>query len=315
MQTAIVLMLLLAAYNFSRFVNFIRYGEGYASRPPVAEGFLPIAAILAFKSWLVTGVIDPIHPAGLVIFVATIITAWIFRRALCSWICPIGTLSEQLAGLGRRLITRNLRVPGWLDAALLVVKYSLVIYLVRVFVSLPADETIGFMSLPFYAISDVAMFDMFANLNPIVWLIIGLIVLGSMLVKSFWCRYLCPYGALLGLVSILTPIFIRKDPEKCTRCGLCDKSCPAAVRIAGKKSSIVISPECIGCTSCVTICPAEGALEYRFLGFLKLKPLTFSLTFLVIFFGIIVLAKISGHWETSLTLDDYRYLSRMIQGQ
>ena len=54
-------------------------------------------------------------------------------------------------------------------------------------------------------------------------IVIGVIVLLSMFVQNFWCRYLCPYGALLGLVSLLSPVKIRRDKEACIDCGKCTR--------------------------------------------------------------------------------------------
>ncbi|MHB0976321.1 MAG: 4Fe-4S binding protein [Candidatus Aquicultorales bacterium] len=312
-QFLVALMLIVAAWNFFHFVVYLRSDAlGPAPiRPPVAEGFLPIAAIVALKAYLATGTIDPIHPAGLVVFLATLVTAWLFRRALCSWICPLGTLSEQLANLGKKLFGRNLGVPRWLDMILLSLKYVVAAYLLSTFILLPAAVAIDFMRIPYYSISDIKMFEMFMKLNTTGLAVIGALVLFSIPVRSFWCRYLCPYGALLGILGLVSPVIISKDDESCTKCGLCNKACPNGVDVE-RKGSYVISPECTGCGGCIAVCPKKGTLSFKILGMLPATPLAFGAMFAIVFFSIVAMAQATGHWETVLTIDQYKALVKLM---
>ena len=87
-------------------------------RPPGVEAFLPIAALLGLRHLVLTGEVHPVHPAGLVILVLVHLLGLVAKKAFCSWVCPIGTLSEALAGLSRRLFRRMLALPRWLDLPL-----------------------------------------------------------------------------------------------------------------------------------------------------------------------------------------------------
>ncbi len=311
-QIYVVAVMLFAAWQFYGFYEAV---QGYTSfapeRPAVVEGFLPIAAIVAFKAMFVTGEIDPVHPAGLVILLIVLLTGWIFRRALCSWICPIGTLSEYLGKLGKKLMGRNFNIPKWLDIPLLILKYALFLYVIRAFIFLPAEYAASFMQLPYYTVSDVKMFELFLNLGTRSLAFIGVLMLLSFLFKNFWCRYLCPYGALVGLLGVFSPFVLKKNSETCINCGRCNKVCPSKVNVQGKKS-LVISTECTGCASCVAECPKANTLEFKFLGIIPVKPLIFSAGFLVAFFGLIVLAKVTGYWESTATLYDYQMLYNML---
>lgn len=314
-QLLMAVVLLFAAWEFANFVSYIRSYVNLGtvpSRPPVAEGFLPVAAFVAFKAWLLTKQIDPIHPAGLIIFMATVLTAWLFRRALCSWICPFGTLSEFLNRLGRKLIKRSIILPKWLDYPLLGLKYFIFYKIFSIFLQMSSFDAMQFMQIPYYSISDIKMFDFFANLAGKWILVIVAIILLTTFIKSFWCRYLCPYGALLGILGLFSPILLVRDKELCINCDQCNKACPNVVDVAHKK--FVVTPECTGCTSCVNHCPKAGALQFKLLGFIPLNTLTYSLAFLGVFFGIIVWAQLSGHWETTLTISDYKALDSMMSG-
>ena len=314
-QAFVVVVMVYAAW---RFYGFYQYVEGYGGdttpyRPPVVEGFLPLAAIVAFKAMFLTWEIDPIHPAGLVIFIAILVTSWIFRRALCSWICPLGTLSEYLGKLGKRLMGRNLAIPKWLDILFVTLKYAIFLYILKTVLFLPASEAVSFMQIPYYTISDIKMFELFFNIG-IKGLIFIVMMMGmSFLCKSFWCRYLCPYGALLGVIGILSPVVLKKDSDTCIKCDRCNNACPSKVNIKDKKH-LVISTECTGCASCVSACPVPNTLEFKALGFLPIRPWVFAGGFIAVFFGIIILAMVTGHWQSSATLSDYQTIYRQMSG-
>ncbi|HEX3031580.1 MAG TPA: 4Fe-4S binding protein [Bacillota bacterium] len=314
-QVFIVFLFLYAAAEFYSFYNFVR-GSAVgvtATRPPVVEGFLPIAAFVAFKAMFATGQIDPIHPAGLVIFLAVLLTAWVFRRAMCSWLCPLGTLSEYLSKLGRRVMGKNLRMPKWLDIILLVVKYALFGYVFNMFFTMPAEQAVSFLQIPYYTISDIKMFEFFLNIGTKGLMFIGLMMVLSFLFKSFWCRYLCPYGALLGILGIFSPIVLKKNSETCINCSKCNLACPNGVDVQGKKS-VVMSTECSGCTNCVTSCPKPETLQFKLLGILPMKPWMFSVAFVVLFFAIILAAKSTGVWESSVGAMDYQAIYHTMTG-
>ncbi|HEX3033137.1 MAG TPA: 4Fe-4S binding protein [Bacillota bacterium] len=307
-QAFIVLLFITAAVEFYSYYEYVVYGSGSTYRPPVVEGFLPVAALVAFQALLGSGFMDQVHPAGLMIFVAILVTAWIFRRAMCAWFCPLGSLSESLGKLGERVMGRSLRIPKWLDIILLVLKYALILKIAKLFI-MPGEQAVAFTQAPYYAISDVKMFEFFLNIGLKGLLFVGLLMLLSFLFKSFWCRYLCPYGAILGVLGFLSPIVLKKNSTTCIQCGKCNKVCPSKVDVMGKKN-LVLTSECVGCTSCVANCPKEKTLEFRLLGLVPVKPWTFGAGFVVIFFGIIFWAMATGHWQSTVTPQDYQAIYR-----
>jgi hypothetical protein len=89
-------------YLWVRFYE--RGGQGlYLSRPAGVEGWLPIAGLMNFKSFLVTGRVPSIHPAAMFLFMAFLLMSLLLKKSFCSWLCPVGTFSEYLWKLGRKI--------------------------------------------------------------------------------------------------------------------------------------------------------------------------------------------------------------------
>lgn len=126
-QTAFLLLNVWIGVRFYLWVRFFETdGQSvYVPRPAGVEGWLPIASLMNLKYWLLTGVVPAVHPAGLFLLIAFLTISIVFNKAFCSWLCPIGTLSEWLSQGGRELFGRNTRLPRWVDVPLRSLKYVL----------------------------------------------------------------------------------------------------------------------------------------------------------------------------------------------
>jgi len=300
-----------------RFALFVRHftTDGKAplvARPPGVEGFLPIGALVSLKQWLLTGVFDPIHPAALVLLLTFVAMSLAARKSFCSWLCPVGTLSEGIWKLGRKIFGRNFQVWSRLDLPLRGLKYLLLAFFIKLIViDMPTESLGAFLQTPYWALSDVKMLYFFRNLSTFVVTVIGILVILSLFYQNFWCRYLCPYGALLGLFSMLSPLKIRRDKDLCIECGKCAKACPA--RLAVNQKAAIASAECTGCLSCTGACPAAAlvlALPLRRDLFCEWR---FPLLVVGLFTLGVGLGMLTGHWQTSLTYEDYQRLIPMAQ--
>jgi hypothetical protein len=123
-----------------RFMRQIEGGRVPSFAKPLSpEGFLPIGSFMSFKLWVTTGLIDTVHPAGLMLFTAALALSLALKKSFCGWICPVGTLSELLGSAGRRAAGRHLTLPRWLDVPLRSLKYALLgFFLWVVLVKMPA---------------------------------------------------------------------------------------------------------------------------------------------------------------------------------
>ena len=284
---------------------------GYFPRPPGVEGFLPIGALVSLKSWLMTGYFDTVHPAALVLFLTFLAMALLARKSFCSFICPVGTLSEGAWKLGAKLFGRNFRIWRPLDLLMQFCKYALLLFFLKIIlVDMPTAALKGFLSAPYWAIADVKMLHFFTDMSMTSAVVIAALALLSVIYRNFWCRYLCPYGALLGLLGMLSPLRITRCKDKCIDCGVCSRSCPSLIDVQHKLR--VNSPECTGCLTCVSKCPEKGALEMSFWN----KPVprfAFVVIAIVLFGGGVLTGMMTDHWETSLTYRDYQRLVPMAE--
>ncbi|MBL0224183.1 MAG: 4Fe-4S binding protein [Geobacteraceae bacterium] len=295
--------------RFYQFVLHIRSGglTAFVPRPDGIEGFLPISGLLGTASWLKGGGINVIHPAAVVIFLTVLAGALLLRRSFCSWICPVSVVSECSWKAGFKLLRRNPRLPRWLDLPLRGVKYLLMaffVYSVAVAMSPAALE--AFIYSDYHKLADVRLMDFFLHLSPVALGVILTLLLLSFFLKNPFCRYLCPYGALLGMLAMLSPLRVTRNTERCVSCGVCSQVCPTFIDVMHTTS--VSSPECIGCWRCVSHCRFNQALSMRAAGRFAVPGFVFALLVIAVFWGGSLAGKWSGHWQTALDIGEYRRL-------
>ncbi|MBM4055373.1 MAG: 4Fe-4S binding protein [Planctomycetes bacterium] len=368
-QIAFFILVLVIGWQFYTFVKYCEAGgKGfYLPRPPGVESFLPISALMGTKYFFGTGKINYIHPAGFVIFGTLLLTAVFFRRGFCSWICPVGTISEWEWKLGdlfmnklpKRVsyIIRNIptrftaglslvftpiiilmlleivtmdsfkspvfrklvpafivamilpfAVPGrfWPDKANDCIarawKYSiLAFFLQMVVIKMPVEQLqVLYERAPFMRVADIKMLQFFVNLSGVGLVVVLTFLIISIVNKNFWCRFFCPYGAMLGILAYVSPFTITRDKEKCIDCGKCTKACPSYIIV--EKKNHVLTHECLACYDCVNACPVNGALDMKLAG--KRKKIHYGLyaAMLVGFFVIVTnTARVTGHWYTKIS--------------
>lgn len=307
-QTAFILLNLYLGIQFLRFVHFYeRGGLGDApSRPAGVEGYLPIAGLMNLKAALLTGEIPKVHPAGMFLIVAFLTISFIFRKTFCSWLCPVGTISEYLWKFGRKIFKRNLNVPRWLDIGLRGLKYLLLAFFLYAVISMTPRDIHAFLQSPYGLIADVKMLNFFRFLGEVGLIVIGTLMLLSVLIQNFWCRYLCPYGALMGLASLFSPLKIRRNPEACIDCAKCAKACPSKLPV--DQLVMIKSAECTACMECVAACPAEKALMFAAPKKKEVPAWAVAAGIAAIFLGTVGYAKLTNRWNSNIPAQVYQYL-------
>ncbi|MCG8565361.1 MAG: 4Fe-4S binding protein [Desulfobacterales bacterium] len=306
-QAGFFILCLAMGLIFYSFVNALGQGmdPGW-SRPAGVEAFLPISALLSFRYWLETGIFSNVHPAGLSLFLIICATALLFKKGFCAWVCPVGFLSDLLARLHTRLFRRRLALPSWPDRILGLVKYGLLGFFVyTIFFTMPIPALAQFIDSPYNRFADIKMLEFFTQMSPRAALILTALGVLSLILPHFWCRYLCPYGGLLGLLSFLSLGRIKRNTSHCIRCGQCQAHCPGQIKILEKSN--INSPDCSACLTCVSVCPQPKAIGFHLARSKKTVSMkTMAISMVLIFALGIGAAKLTRHWETAIPLAAYK---------
>lgn len=182
-------------------------------------------------------------------FLLPLIFALFFGRVFCAAVCPLGAM-QDLA------VIKPLRLPRWLTRILRVFPY---IYLITAIVFVL--KGLGFI---------ICQYDPFIGFfrfsgESRTFILGGGVLLVGMFIARPYCRFICPYGVLLGWMSRFSRWSITICPAECTSCGLCVEACPfgAIHKIApedpdAKKDDCMISKSaCFSCGRCFAHCPKE----------------------------------------------------------
>lgn len=284
--------------------------NSFVARPPAVEAFLPLGALVSLKRLLLGAEFDTIHPAGLTIFIAALLISLLFRKGFCGWICPIGFASNLAERAGRKMHSL-FALPGWIDIPLLSLKYLLLGFFGYLILwQMGLDGLTDFHRSPYNMISDAKMLHFFLEPSVLAGSIMLGIILISFLIRNFWCRYLCPYGGLLGILALLSPFQVKRDPDTCIDCKKCDRICPSSIHITRRKT--VRNAECIGCLECVQACPVKDCLTMAAPGQKATSPLLMPSLTLGLFFLSYLAAVLSGHWHTEVPVEVFQHYYQKI---
>jgi NosR/NirI family nitrous oxide reductase transcriptional regulator len=182
-----------------------------------------------------------------------VVLSILFGRFFCGWFCAFGAFNDFLFALSKKLFPKNrLRLNQKLDWFIKYLKY-VVLAAIVIFV----------WTLNLIATDSFDPWSAFAQLDSIFqtgfsWalLVLALIGVGAMLIERFFCRYLCPLGAILAIISKIKLTTITKPGAQCNNCKLCSVSCPMNINLASVET--VNSSECISCLKCISVCHKEN---------------------------------------------------------
>jgi ferredoxin len=163
-----------------------------------------------------------------------LVTTVLWGRIYCGRICAFGALTQLIDAVVPRRF--QLEIPQALEQRASYIKYAILLGAVGYYF---ATREITFYRYiePFWLFT----FDA----TPVLWVLLGTLLVASVFVRNLYCRFLCPLGAALGLVSTLTVFRIKRWSE-CSQCRLCEKECEWGA-IRNRK---IIMTECVRCDDC-----------------------------------------------------------------
>lgn len=226
----------------------------------------PVGAISNTTMGLISP--DQVGLASFIIFMVPLIIALVAGRIFCSSGCPLGAIQA----IGQKS-KKTLKLPKKVNIALKIVPIAMLIgtiyYAVKSSCFLVCEVEpykvlffngqIWFEQLLAYIKGQPMEAKFLIGFGIGSWLyLIGILVLGYWVPRPF-CRFLCPYGVLLGLVSMFS-LKPRRIKESCVYCGMCEKACPTqAITIDRKQKIAVISNyDCVQCNKCNDTCRKDA---------------------------------------------------------
>lgn len=288
----IILALLIALVTYETIMHQVLGG----GKSPSVHALCPYGAIESLYAILVSGtLLQKIYSGTFLLLGTTVLITILFRRSFCGLLCPFGALQELFARIGLKIWRKRPLVPARADRVLRFLKYFMLFLtaflawrLGRLWMS-PYD--------PYAAYGHITAIGKTIAEDP--WSIIGFILLGVSLAGSFiydrfFCKYLCPAGALYAIIGKISPTRIVRDKDVCINCNLCSKACPVNIDVA--RADRVTTAECLNCNECVAVCPKKGALAVK-TGKKAISPLVILILVAALFFVPIWVVQAAGAYE------------------
>ncbi len=261
---------------------------------PSIHALCPYGGLESLYSVIFSGTyIQKIFLGTMTLLTITLLVSILFRRSFCGFICPFGALQEFFGLIGKKIFRKRFIIPAKIDKPLRYLKYVILIITI-----IFAWKTAGLWIDPYDPWAAYGhITEGLSTLTGeylVAFILLIIVIVGSMLYDRFFCKYLCPMGAVYGIVSKLSPSKIVRNKDKCVNCKICSKSCPVNINVA--ECDKVTSAECIGCQTCVLSCPKKDALQYNTSGKV-IRPLTVILLVISIFCGGLLISKSVGLFD------------------
>lgn len=251
-------------------LNHLAVEEGWEI-PVVGSASLhaicPFGGVVSIYQLLATGeLVRKVHESSVVLMGGVFVLALLFGPVFCGWICPFGTVQELVGRLGKKLFRRkyNRLLPKGIDSLARYLRYLVLAWVIYM---TAATGTLVFAEYDPY----FTLFNLWSDevaLSGII--VLALVLLASLLVERPFCKYACPYGAVLGLTNLFRVFGIRRRASTCINCKACDRKCPMNIQVSTADN--VRDHQCISCLECTseTACPVAKTVELRTFSFREL---------------------------------------------
>ena len=281
-QIAIVVLVFWLAYAHQRFGI-----EKVAS----IDAYCPFGAVESFFTLIFNGMfLQRIFWSSFILLAVFLIATLFFGRVFCGYFCPLGAIQEWICNLGIKLgIKKEFEFPEKIDKYLRYLKY--IVLAVVVYFSFYLGDLIFRNYDPYNALMH---FGQEFEEKIVAYILLLIVIVISLFSKNIWCRYFCPLGAFFAIFKKISFFRIKRDKDTCISCGICDKKCPAGLKIM--TADKVDSTDCISCGKCVGNC-LKNSLSFRILG-KEVSKSKFSLLILVLVFLPIAILPYTPIWQT-----------------
>ena len=207
---------------------------------------------------LITGTFSITGLAGQLILLAiAVLFTILWGRFFCGYLCAFGSVQELIGWVFGHLFPRSRKVHPQFDRVMKYFKYAVLLAIVVLvwILQLPVDSSLSPWGV-FGMLISGNLSVMSAAVPTLGFALLMAILIGSVFVERFFCRYLCPLGALFTLISGQRFFKIRRKESVCSGCRLCSRNCAMGVSVHDRP--VVESGECIECMRCIGVCAPEA---------------------------------------------------------
>ena len=230
--------------------------------PLVAEASVhavcPFGGVVSLYQFATVGdYVKKTHESSFILMIIVFALAIAAGPVFCGWICPFGSLQEWLAGIGRKIFGKryNTIIPARLDKYLRYLRYAVAVWVL--YVTARSAQLIFADYDPYYA-----LFNFWSGEVAVTaFIALAAVILLSLFIERPFCKYACPYGAVLGIFNLFRIFGIRRNPVTCIDCKACDRACPMNINVSG--AGKVRDHQCISCLKCTSeqACPVPDTVE------------------------------------------------------
>lgn len=218
----------------------------------------PFGAVETFGSLIMYDkLVSKLHESTLVLFGIIAFLSILLGPVVCGFVCPLGTVQELVSTVGKKIFKKRFNnfFSNKVAKKLSYLKFIVLIYVL--YVTTVSLKLVFLDFDPYYA-----LFNFWSSEVPIGALVVlGLTLVGSLLMERPWCRFMCPFGALVGLTNKFSLFKIKRNKSTCISCGKCDSICPVGIEVSSKE--VITDLNCIRCLECTSerACPIENTVQ------------------------------------------------------
>ncbi|MCX8031043.1 MAG: 4Fe-4S binding protein [Thermodesulfovibrionales bacterium] len=186
----------------------------------------------------------------------------IFGRSFCGWVCPMDYIFEQINKINKK--QKNILKPSKQIGYILVFCFLIVSFFLEVpFFTNYLSHLTNFFRILSVSILGVLKFPVDISVLYFSLTALFLLIGVEFFFPRLWCKSLCPLGKIYGVFNKVSIIKLKIAESKCSRCGICDKSCYMSVKISDSNKPVIRDTNCIYCGRCVDKC-TEKIIKIRF---------------------------------------------------
>lgn len=193
--------------------------------------------------------------SGSLVSLAVIIITILLGRFFCGWGCGFGAYNDMIYAISRKIFKTKFKINRKLDSVLKYIKY--IVLAVLIVFGWTLGSKIFQIASPWNAFAQITDFPDVITNYIIGVLLLEFITVGAFFVERFFCRYMCPLGAVFNIFSRLSIFKIKMPKESCHNCRACTNNCSMGISLY--QVNEVRGGECINCLQCIEACPQKNA--------------------------------------------------------